>query len=76
MAKANLEKPHKRFKDFANKSQRKVNFEEGDEEWLNIIKKLITRRFEPQVLRPICESIQSVGKEISRHLQIRIIEKS
>jgi len=36
MAKANLEKAHKRYKDFADKSQRKVNFEEGDEVWLNI----------------------------------------
>ncbi len=36
MAKANLEKAHKRYKDFADKSQREVNFEEGDEVWLNI----------------------------------------
>ncbi len=36
MAKANLEKAHKWYKDFANKSRRKVNFEEGDEVWLNI----------------------------------------
>ncbi len=36
MAKANLEKAHKRYKDFADKSQREMNFEEGDEVWLNI----------------------------------------
>jgi hypothetical protein len=36
MAKANLEKAHKRYKDFADKSRQKVNFEEGDEVWLNI----------------------------------------
>ncbi len=36
MAKANLEKVHKRYKDFANKSRREVNFEEGDDVWLNI----------------------------------------
>jgi hypothetical protein len=36
MAKANLEKAHKRYKDFADKSRREVNFEEGDEVWLNI----------------------------------------
>jgi hypothetical protein len=36
MAKANLEKAHKKYKDFADKSQREVNFEEGDEAWLNI----------------------------------------
>jgi len=36
MAKANFEKAHKRYKDFADKSRREVNFEEGDEVWLNI----------------------------------------
>jgi hypothetical protein len=34
---------------------------------------LVARRFESQV---ICGSIQSVGKEISRHLQIKTIGKS
>jgi hypothetical protein len=42
-----------------------MNFEEGNEVWLNIKTKLVVRRFEPQVLRSICGSIQSVGKEIS-----------
>jgi hypothetical protein len=36
MAKANSEKAHKQYKDFVNKSQQEVNFEEGDEVWLNI----------------------------------------
>jgi hypothetical protein len=36
VAKANLEKVHKRYKDFADKSQREVKFEERDEVWLNI----------------------------------------
>jgi 3-deoxy-D-arabino-heptulosonate 7-phosphate (DAHP) synthase class II len=36
MAKANLEKVHKWYKDFVDKSRREVNFEEGDELWLNI----------------------------------------
>ncbi len=35
-AKANLEKAHKWYKDFVDKSRREVNFEEGDEMWLNI----------------------------------------
>jgi hypothetical protein len=62
MAEANLEKAHKRYKDFVNKSQREVKFQKGDEVWLNIKNFLITRRFESQVLGPICEPIQSVGK--------------
>ncbi len=36
LAKANLEKAHKRYKDFADKSRREVKFPEGDEVWLNI----------------------------------------
>jgi len=36
VAKANLEKAHTRYKDFADKSPRKVKFQEGDEVWLNI----------------------------------------
>jgi len=36
MAKANFEKAHKRYKDFMDKSQQKVNFEKGNEVWLNI----------------------------------------
>jgi hypothetical protein len=36
LAKANLEKVHKRYKDFADKSRQEVKFQEGDEVWLNI----------------------------------------
>jgi len=36
LAKANLEKTHKRYKDFADKSRREVKFQVGDEVWLNI----------------------------------------
>ncbi len=36
LAKANLEKAHKRYKDFEDKSRRKGKFQEGDEVWLNI----------------------------------------
>jgi hypothetical protein len=36
MAKANLQKAHKRYKNFADKSQQEVKFEEGEEVWLNI----------------------------------------
>ncbi len=36
LANANLEKAHKRYKDFADKFRREVKFQEGDEVWLNI----------------------------------------
>jgi len=36
LAKTNLEKAHKRYKDFADKSRQEVKFQVGDEVWLNI----------------------------------------
>jgi hypothetical protein len=36
VSKADLEKAHKRYKDFADKSRQEVKFQEGDEVWLNI----------------------------------------
>ncbi len=36
VVKANLEKVHKRYKDFVDKSRQEVKFQEGDEVWLNI----------------------------------------
>jgi hypothetical protein len=36
LAKAKLEKAHKRYKNFADKSRREVKFQVGDEVWLNI----------------------------------------
>jgi hypothetical protein len=36
LAKINLQKVHKWYKDFVDKSRREVSFEEGDEVWLNI----------------------------------------
>jgi hypothetical protein len=36
MVKVNLEKAHKWYKDFVDKSRREVNFEAGDKVWLNI----------------------------------------
>jgi hypothetical protein len=65
MAKANLEKVHKRYKDFADKSWREVNFEEGDEVWLNI-----------KNFRLLTSYKLPVGKKISRHLQVRTTKKS
>jgi hypothetical protein len=38
MAKANFETAHKWYKDFVDKSRREMNFEDGNEVWLNIKK--------------------------------------
>jgi hypothetical protein len=45
MVKANLEKVNTWYKDFVDKSQWEVNFEEKDEVWLNI--KKLWLPFEP-----------------------------
>jgi hypothetical protein len=37
-------------------------------------KNSVFKRFEPQVFGPICGPIQSVGKEISQHLQLELPE--
>jgi hypothetical protein len=63
MVKANLEKVHKRYKDFVNKSRPKVSFEKVDDV-VEHKKFQVARRFKSQVLGPICRSIQSVGKKI------------
>ncbi len=62
----------------------KILWTKSNERWIwkrewNVVehqKIPIARRFEPQVVRPICGSIQGVGKEISQHLQIIITKKS
>ncbi len=43
LVKANLEKVHKRYKDFANKSQQEVKFQKRDK--IEHQELLITRRF-------------------------------
>ncbi len=68
VAKAKLEKAHKRYKDFADKSRREVKFQEGDEMWLNIKNFRLPEGLSHKFLRPICGPIQSVGKETFRHL--------
>jgi hypothetical protein len=62
MAKANLEKVHKWYKDFVDKSRQEVNFEEGDEVWLNIKNFRLPEGLSHKFLGPICGSIQGIGK--------------
>jgi hypothetical protein len=52
MAKANLEKVHKRYKDFVDKSRQKVNFQERDEVWLNIKNFQLRKSFNHKFLGP------------------------
>jgi hypothetical protein len=67
VAKANLEKVHKKYEQIPTRGQvsRKGWNVAKHQEFPNI------KRFESQVLRPICGPIQSVEKETFRHLQWR-----
>jgi hypothetical protein len=76
MVKANFEKAHKRYKDFVDKFWREVNFEEGDEMWLNIKNFQLLEGLSHKFLGPYCGSIQNVGKEIFWHLQVITTKKS
>jgi hypothetical protein len=63
-----LEKAHKRYKDFANKSRQEVKFQEGDEVWLNIKNFHLPEGLSHKFLGPYAGPIQSVGKETFRYL--------
>ncbi len=65
MAKANLEKAHKWYKDFANKSRRKVNFEEGDEVWLNIKNLWLLEGLNHKFLGPYAGPFKVLEKKFS-----------
>jgi hypothetical protein len=81
MAKANLQKAHKWYKDFVDKSQRKVNFEEGDEVWLNIKKFWLPKGLNHKFLGPYAGPFKVLEKkfpntyklELSKNLKIHPI---
>jgi hypothetical protein len=52
MAKANLEKARKWYKDFVDKSRQEVNFEKGNEVWLNIKKIWLPKGLNHKFLGP------------------------
>jgi hypothetical protein len=65
MAKANLEKAHKRYKDFTDKSRRNVNFEEGDEMWLNIKNFQLLEGLNHKFLGPYAGPFKVLEKKLS-----------
>jgi hypothetical protein len=60
--KANLEKAHKRYKDFANKSRREVKFQKGDEVWLNIKNFQLREGLTHKFLRPYASPFKVLEK--------------
>ncbi len=72
MAKANLEKAHKRYKDFADKSRREVKFQEGDKVWLNIKNFPLTEVLSHKCLGPYASpfKVTSYKLELSENLRV------
>jgi len=64
MAKTNLEKAHKRYKDFVDKSQRKVKFQEGDEVWLNIKNFRLLKGLSHKFLGPYASPFKMLEKKL------------
>jgi len=63
MAKANLQKAHKRYKDFVDKSQQEVNFEKRDEVWLNIKKIQLPKGLSHKFLGPYASPLKMLEKK-------------
>jgi hypothetical protein len=74
MAKANLEKAHKWYKDFVNKSRRKVNFEEGDEVWLNIKNFRLLEGLSHKFLGPYVGPFKVLEKKFLDIYKLKLLE--
>jgi hypothetical protein len=74
VAKANLEKAHKRYKDFADKSRRKVKFQEGDEMWLNIKNFQLSEGLSHKFLGPYVGPLKMLEKKLSDIYKLELLE--
>jgi len=74
MAKANLEKAHKRYKDFTDKSRREVNFEEGDEVWLNIKNFQLPEGLSHKFLGPYVGPFKVLEKKFPDTYKLELLE--
>jgi hypothetical protein len=74
VAKANLEKAHKRYKDFANKSRREVMFQERDEVWLNIKNFRLPEGLSHKFLGPYAGPFKVLEKKLSDIYKLELSE--
>jgi len=74
LAKANLEKAHKRYKDFADKSQWEVKFQEGDEVWLNIKNFQLPEGLSHNFLGPYAGPFKVLEKKLSDTYKLELPE--
>jgi hypothetical protein len=74
VAKANLEKAHKRYKDFVDKSRREVKFQEGDEVWLNIKNFRLAEGLSHKFLGPYAGPFKVLEKKLSDTYKLELLE--
>jgi hypothetical protein len=74
LAKANLEKAHKRYKDFADKSRREVKFQVGDEVWLNIKNFRLPEVLSHKFLGPYASPFKVLEKKLSDTYKLELLE--
>jgi hypothetical protein len=72
--KANLEKAHKRYNDFMNKSRREVKFQKGDEVWLNIKKFRLPEGLSHKLLGPYVGPFKVLEKKLSDTYKLKLPE--
>ncbi len=74
VAKANLEKAHKRYKDFVDKSRREVKFQEGDEVWLNIKNFQLPEGLNHKFLGPCANPFKVLQKKLSNTYKLKLLK--
>jgi len=74
LAKTNLEKAHKRYKDFANKSRREVKFQVGEEVWLNIKNFRLPEGLSHKFLGPYVGPFKVLEKKLSETYKLELPE--
>jgi len=74
LAKTNLEKVHKRYKDFADKSRREVKFQVGDKVWLNIKNFRLPKGLSHKFLGPYAGPFKVLEKKLSNTYKLELLE--
>jgi hypothetical protein len=74
VAKTNLDKAHKRYKDFTDKSRREVKFQVGDEVWLNIKNFRLLKGLSHKFLGPYAGPFKVLEKKLSDTYKLELSE--
>jgi hypothetical protein len=74
LAKVNLEKAHKKYKDFADKSRREVKFQMGDKVWLNIKNFWLPEGLSHKFMGPYAGPFKVLEKKLSDTYKLELPE--